>query len=183
MLKGRRVYLRKITIADADTLFKWGQDPHYQKTAGFAHYQNFAQAQQAAAIYNQRKYSYGLCLKRNQQLIGTLELYERGIDKSSGLLQSKSLGFLLDKAFEHHGYMTEGLKLLISYAFTEMKQEEIWANTFTDNLRSQHLLKKLGFKYMYSVDYRQISEIFSYSEKYYLLKRKDWIKIEPNEES
>lgn len=36
---------------------------------------------------------------------------------------------------------------------------------------------------MYSVDYRQISEIFSYSEKYYLLKRKDWIKIEPNEES
>lgn len=183
MLTGNRIYLRNFCLNDAPTLLRWGQDPHYHETAGFAQYQNISQAQRAARLYSQKEYSFAVCLKGAGQLIGTIELYERGMDKKSGLLNTKSLGFMLDKNFEHHGYMTEALRLIFAYAFVKLNQEELWANTFQNNEHSQHLLKKLGFNYVYTVDYSQISSLFSYIEKYYLLKRKDWIRIEKNKES
>ena len=45
------------------------------------------------------------------------------------------------------------------------------------------LLKMIGFKYIYEIDYSQISDLFSYKEKYYLLKKTEWLKIEQNTKS
>lgn len=173
-----RVYLRPFKLADAPTLYKWGQDKYYQHFAGFGYYKNMAQAETAAAQYASRKYSYAVCLKNNDQIIGLVEMYERGTSETE-LLTSKEIGFLMDKAQSGHGYMTEALTLLLNYAFTELKQTEIWAGTFKDNFRSQKLLMSLGFKYIYSVDMSKISNLFSYEEKYFVLKKAKWLdKIE-----
>ena len=123
------------------------------------------------------------CLRQNDQTIGLIELYERGLDEQSGLLKTKEVGFLLDQAFEGHGYMTEALRLILNYAFKKKRQKEIWAGTFVNNEKSQKLLEKLGFQYVYTVDYSQISTLFSYQEKYYLLKQAEWLKIDANMKS
>ncbi|WP_317637734.1 GNAT family N-acetyltransferase [Lactobacillus xylocopicola] len=177
-----RIYLRSFKLADAPTLLKWGQDKYYQHLAGFRQYHNLAAAETAAGQYAARKYSYAVCLTENQQLIGLVELYERGTDERE-LLKTKEVGFLLDKEFSGQGYMTEALKSLFEYAFKQLGQEEIWAGTFKQNQRSQHLLRRLGFQYMYSVDLGMISRLFAYEEKYYLLKKEEWLKINLNTES
>lgn len=169
-----RIYLRPFKLEDAATLFKWGQDQYYHRLAGFGHYQNLAQAESAAGQYAAREHSYAICLEKTQKLIGLVELYDRGTNENE-LLNSKEVGFLLDKEFSGHGYMTEALTLLFNFAFSKLDQEEIWAGTFVDNQRSQKLLQNLGFKFIYSVDLNQISHLFSYEEKYYLLKKTDWI--------
>ena len=81
------------------------------------------------------------------------------------------------------GLMTEAINLVVKDAFINLDQNEIWAGTFENNLKSQNLLKKLGFKYIYEIDYSQISDLFSYKEKYYLLKKTEWLKIEQNTKS
>ncbi|WEV38949.1 GNAT family N-acetyltransferase [Lactobacillus sp. ESL0680] len=177
-----RVYLRSFNLADAPTILRWGQDDYYYKYAGFSRYQNLAQAETAAGQYATRDNSYAICLKETQQLIGLVELYERGTNEQD-LLQTKEVGFLLDKSFSGHGYMTEALQLVFAYAFNQLDQTEIWAGTFVHNLKSQKLLQRLGFKYVYSVDLSKISQLFSYQEKYYLLVRKEWLKINSNTES
>ncbi|WEV71157.1 GNAT family N-acetyltransferase [Lactobacillus sp. ESL0785] len=177
-----RVYLRSFKLQDAPLLLKWGQDDDYYRLAGFARYQNLMQAEKAAGQYAARPYSYALCLQKTQQLIGLVELYDRGTNERD-LLQTKEVGFLLDKEFSGHGYMTEALGLVFNYAFNQLKQEEIWAGTFAANYKSQKLLRRLGFKYVYEVDLSKISHLFSYQEKYYLLERKEWLKIKTNTES
>lgn len=169
-----RIYLRPFKLEDAATLLKWGQDQYYHQLAGFEHYQNLAQAEIAAGQYAAREHSYAICLEKTQKLIGLVELYDRGTNENE-LLNSKEVGFLLDKEFSGHGYMTEALTLLFNFAFIKLKQEEIWAGAFATNQRSQKLLQNLGFKFIYSVDLNQISHLFSYEEKYYLLKKTDWI--------
>lgn len=116
-------------------------------------------------------------------MIGLVELYDRGFDEKIDLTMTKEVGFLLDRAFEGQGYMTEALRLLLDYAFQTLHQKEIWAGTFDYNFRSQRLLKNLGFTYVYDVDYRKINHLFSYKEKYYLLKSEDWLKIMANTKS
>ncbi len=183
MLTGERIFLRRFQMKDAPVLLKWGQQDRYHKLAGFEKYANLEQAQKGTAQYSKRRYSFALCLKKTQQVIGLVELYERGMDERSGLLQTKEIGFLLDQAFEGHGYMTEALKLVINQAFGYMKQKEIWAGVFVGNTRSEHLLKRLGFHYVYTADYAQITHLFSYREKYYLLKKAEWLKMVSNTKS
>lgn len=183
MLTGKRIFLRRFQIEDAPVLLKWGQQERYHKLAGFEHFDNLDQAKLGAKQYAHRKYSYAVCLKENKQVIGLVELYERGMDAQSGLLQTKEVGFLLDQAFEGHGYMTEALSVIFDEAFGKMKQTEIWAGIFVGNINSERLLKRLGFHYVYTTDYAQVTNLFSYQEKYYLLKRAEWLKIEPNTKS
>lgn len=183
MIEGKRIFLRRFQVGDAPVLLKWGQNPRYHRLAGFETFKNMAEAQRGAEQYANRKNSFIICLKENRQAIGLVELYERGMDEQSGLLQTKELGFMLDQEFEGHGYMTEALHLLFKDAFDRQKQKEIWAGTFSDNLRSQELLEKLGFRYVYTTDYAQISSLFSYKEKYYLLKKEEWLKIVSNTKS
>ncbi|RVU70128.1 MULTISPECIES: GNAT family N-acetyltransferase [Lactobacillus] len=183
MLVGKRIFLRRFQVEDAPVLLKWGQDERYHRLAGFERLSNLTEAEKSAREYVKRQNSYALCLKETQQVIGLVELYERGMDEQSGLLKTKELGFLLSKAYEGKGYMTEALQLIFNQAFEKEDQVEIWAGTFVDNLHSQHLLENLGFKYVYTADYSQLTQIFSYREKYYLLKRAEWLKMEPNTKS
>lgn len=170
-----RIYLRPFKITDAPVLLKWGQDEYYQRLASFGHYQNLMEAKIAAKQYAARKYSYAVCLLRQHQLIGLVELYDRATNEQE-LLQTKEIGFLLDKDFSGHGYMTEALTSLLNYSFKELQQSEIWAGTYEDNIRSQNLLKHLGFKFVYAVDMSKISHLFKYHEDYFLLKQRDWLK-------
>ena len=52
----------------------------------------------------------------------------------------------------------------IMYAFDRLGMEHILADSITKNVRSQHVLKKLGFVYQYEKD----------GFKHYCLNRKEW---------
>ncbi|CCI86866.1 GNAT family N-acetyltransferase [Lactobacillus gigeriorum] len=181
-LAGQRIYLRPFKRGDETTLLKWGKNEHYHQTAGFERINNIEEAKMVLHQYSLRQRSYAICLQENRQVIGLVELYERGMENQE-LLASKEVGFMLDQKYEGQGLMTEALKLVFNYEFTEDGQEEIWAGTFENNLKAQGLLKRLGFTYVYSVDYRNLSELFPYEGKYYLLKKTEWLKIEQNTKS
>lgn len=183
MLESKRIYLRPFEEKDAQQLLKWGSNPRYHKMAGFEEYRNLTEAVNGVKQYMSRPESYVVCLRKNNEVIGLVELYERGLDEKSGLLKTKEVGFLLDQSFEGYGYMTEALRLILTYAFKKKKQVEVWAGTFADNEKSQKLLKTLGFQYVYTVDYTQVSALFSFKEKYYLLKKEEWLKINANTKS
>lgn len=183
MLESKRIYLRPFEEKDAQQLLKWGSNPRYHKMAGFEEYRNLTEAVNGVKQYMSRPESYVVCLRKNNEVIGLVELYERGLDEKSGLLKTKEVGFLLDQSFEGHGYMTEALRLILTYAFKKKKQVEVWAGTFADNEKSRKLLKILGFQYVYTVDYTQVSALFSFKEKYYLLKKEEWLKINANTKS
>ena len=174
MLENKRISLRKIKVEDAQTLLKWGQDELYHQTAGFERFTDLKQAQRAAEQYQKRLYSFAIIENKSQKMIGLVELYERGLDEQAGLLVTKDLGFMLDKHYWHQGLMTEALITIINYAFNELNQQQIWAGTLSNNDASQHILDKLGFKYIYTADFKQASETFGFKEKYFLLTPDDW---------
>lgn len=174
MIKGKRIFLRKVDVGDAAQLLAWSKNPRYQYLAGFSHYEDLNQAREGARIYHDRPASYLICLKDGTR-IGLAELYLRTED-------TREVGFMLDEAYEGRDYMTESLALLFDQA-KECGIAEIWACCRDDNLPPQRLLTKMGFREQYEVDYRQIPPFFNFSAKYYLLKLTEWNKIETNTKS
>ena len=59
--------------------------------------------------------------------------------------QSAFLGYYANAAFAGRGYMTEGLRLVTEYAFTEMGLHRLEANIQPANLASIGVAKKCGF--------------------------------------
>ena len=75
-----------------------------------------------------------------------------------GVFQSCTLGYSVALAFEGKGYMSEALKLAISYVFAQLNMHRIVAAYLTDNQRSGLLLKRLGFVVEgYARDYLMIN--------------------------
>jgi RimJ/RimL family protein N-acetyltransferase len=55
------------------------------------------------------------------------------------------LGYWLGRQFWGRGFGTEAANVVLDYAFGAPSTSEVTAGCFTDNLRSERLLKKLGF--------------------------------------
>ena len=61
--------------------------------------------------------------------------------------ESGTIGYWLGEAFTKKGYMTEVLKHVIDYSFTELNLSRLEAATLPENNPSRKLLEAAGFKY------------------------------------
>jgi [ribosomal protein S5]-alanine N-acetyltransferase len=62
-----------------------------------------------------------------------------------GLFHSAYLGYYVGAEFAGQGYMTEGLKLVARFAFTEIGLHRLEANIQPENVASIALVRKCGF--------------------------------------
>lgn len=63
-----------------------------------------------------------------------------------GAAQYGTLGYWIDEGHQKHGYMRAGLRMIIHFAYEELKLHRLHAATLPDNERSQNLLMKMGFE-------------------------------------
>lgn len=75
-----------------------------------------------------------------------------------GVGQYCTLGYSIDGEYEGRGYMKEGLRAAIAFAFDSLHLHRVEANYMPHNRRSGELLRKLGFVVEgYSRDYLRIN--------------------------
>lgn len=89
------------------------------------------------------------------QIIGSINFgnFTRGVS------QSCTLGFSVAATEQGKGYMTESLKVAISYVFAELNVHRVTGSYLPYNQRSGKLLKQLGFVVEgYAYDYLIIND-------------------------
>ncbi|WP_449621850.1 GNAT family N-acetyltransferase [Robertmurraya sp. Marseille-Q9965] len=148
MLKGKRINLRALTLADADSLLelqKINQDFFEQfsmlRTEDFY---TIDKQKELIKEWNQsaerdEEYRFGVFL--DETLIGTINLFQ--VLRAS--LQSAFIGYFLDQKHNGKGYMTEAVQLLLEYAFNVLKLHRIEAGVMPHNIGSIRVLEKSGF--------------------------------------
>ena len=101
--------------------------------------------------------NYSLINKKNSTKIGICGLYDReGLD---GI----DIGFGVIPEFEGSGYAFESSSRIIKAAFDELEIPEIKAITNKENVSSQGLLLKLGFKLKGTIELpNESDELFLY---------------------
>ncbi len=89
---------------------------------------------------NKTFFSFGICLKEENKLIGQLAI--KNIDWS---IPKGELGYFIDQTYEGKGIVTEALQKVIHYAFTDLKMNKLFLRTLLDNVASQKVAEKNGF--------------------------------------
>ncbi|MGX7418819.1 GNAT family N-acetyltransferase [Carnobacterium gallinarum] len=141
-IMGDRILLRPVQLSDAEDMFDYASD---EETTQFVFPCNktIEDAEKSIAAYFLKEPAgkYAVVLKKNNKMIGTIDLRVEATNKSA------ELGYVLNKAYWGKGYMTESGKLLLDFAFTILNLEKVYSLHDSDNTSSGKVMKRLGMTY------------------------------------
>ena len=168
-LIGNKIKIRNFEATDLDQFLELVQDQNNHELAGLEYTDDANFGKQLLEMYHRRDGAFAIALKETNQLVGIIELNKRG--ESDELLQTREIGFVINRKFRQLGYAKEAVQLIIDYGFKTLNLTEIWASTERENLAPQRLLEILEFKYIY-----EATQTLPYTGqhnrvKYYLLKK------------
>ncbi len=89
----------------------------------------------------QREYCFGIWDNKNAALIGMIRIFQLDWRAPKG-----ELAYFMDKDFSGKGLMTESLRAVLRFAFHQLQIEKLVIRTLTDNVASQRVARKCGFR-------------------------------------
>lgn len=107
-----------------------------------------------------------------EKLIGVISLHF--ID---WINKTTAIGYWLSRDFEGMGFMTESCKAILHHVFEELKLNRVEIRVGTQNLRSQSIPKRLGFKNEGCIHQAEWIEDQYIDHFIYGMVSKDWKKL------
>lgn len=111
------------------------------------------------------RFSYIIYHIKDKKMIGTVS-----ISKDSEL-KKYSLGYCLNDKYWGRNYAKTASTLLIDNFFKNTKINVLYVSHFIENKRSQRVIEKLGFVYVF----KYFSEIYEKDILVYILNKNDWL--------
>ena len=89
-----------------------------------------------------------------EEMVGELKIYDIEPGKSA------SLGITMKNSkYKDRGFGTRAEQLAIEYVFYELDIPVLYADSILTNTRSQHVLEKVGFQFVYADEERKHYQI------------------------
>lgn len=160
-LETERIHLRILTLDDAEDVLLHFSDTNITMFMDIEPCKNIKEAEEIIQYHiDDSGCRWGMYEKDSEKFIGTIgfHLLRRNEDFIA------EVGFDLGKDYWGNGFMSEAMKEVISFGFSQMGLDMIDATVEPQNERSLNLMRKLGFK-----------EDFELKDNllYFYLKRKD----------
>lgn len=175
ILTTQRLLLRDFVESDWEAMFAYQQDPLYlrynewtSRTAEEVRdfLQMFLDQQlQAPRI----KFQFAVTLKSTGELIGNC-----GIRRDSPESREADMGYELNPNYWGNGYATEAARAVLDFGFSHMPLERVSAWCIADNVRSAHVLEKLGMKLEKKMHDHQYFKGRWWDTLSYVISREEW---------
>lgn len=145
-----RTVVRRFREGDGEVLYELVQDntsrlqDHFPKTVEALRDKDSTEwfvRERLADWLLQRDYSFGLWDNQSAKMIGMIRIFQ--IDWR---VPKAELGYFIDKDFSGKGLMTESLRVVLRFAFHQLQLAKLIIRTATDNIASQRVARKCGFR-------------------------------------
>ena len=139
-----RLRLRKLTMRDAEDIYRYGRDPEVARHVLWDAYRSIGEAR-AYLRYMLRKYrahepaSWGIELRETGAVVGTIGFMWIQEDNAAA-----EVGYSLARDQWNKGLMTEALQAVIDYGFGRLNLNRIEAQHETTNPASGAVMRKCG---------------------------------------
>lgn len=143
-LQTPRLLMRKMTMRDADDVFRYSSDPEVARHVLWDAHRSVSESR-AYLRFMLRKYrqgspsSWGIVLRESGRLIGTI-----GYMWYQQENRSVEIGYSLARPYWSQGLMTEAVKAVIEHSFNQLPIHRIEAQHEVDNPASGIVMKKAG---------------------------------------
>jgi [ribosomal protein S5]-alanine N-acetyltransferase len=140
-----RLHLRELTDEHVNDIYELFSNEQVTRFYNLTTFHDLSKAQDFIDWYKaryqcQKSIRWGISLRGKKKVVGTIGFNNF---QSGG---RANVGYDLHPAFWNHGYVTEALKKVSEFGFTELQVNRIEAEVLPDNQASQKVLLKAGFK-------------------------------------
>ena len=145
ILKAERLILRQLNSNDVEEIFELRKNEEVNKfisrkiPKSFIDAEEFIKMIQVLTAKNEGVF-WVISLKNNSSLIGTIGLRNFEVEANYG-----EIGYELNPKFQQQGFMSEAIKAVIQFGFTNLNLKTIEAFTHKNNIASIALLEKHHF--------------------------------------
>lgn len=144
--EGKRIYLRPVRRSDAVPIYRYAR---HREISRFTYVPYPYRLEDSYAFLKslrrwRRKGTsevFGMVDKGSDQLLGLIGMHR--IDRVNKRVE---IGYWLGKEHWGKGITSEAVRLVVRYAFKDMKLQKVVARVWHPNVASATLLKKCGFK-------------------------------------
>ncbi len=145
-----RLIIRELAKKDIEALVKNANNlnvtknlsivPYPYKRKNAVEFINYAKKESKKSP--RKNYELAIELKSEKQLIGVI-----GLTKVDKFEKKAGFGYWLGEKYWKQGYITEALIALIEFAFKKLKLNRLDIEAYVDNVGSNRVIEKVGFKY------------------------------------
>jgi len=174
-LETERLILRELTLDDAGFYFRHFNITEIVKGCCFPGPKSLDAAREELELYCINPFKensgirWGIVMKGNNELIGTCGFTHWWKNEHRG-----EIGYDLNPAYWRQGIMTEALHAILKYGFESMDLNKIQALIDSENVRSQKLVLRLGFKKQSVLPQNSVFEGQPRDEVCFSLMREEW---------
>jgi RimJ/RimL family protein N-acetyltransferase len=151
IIETERLYLRRMTIEDAENVYLLNIDREVIKYTGDEPFESIETAKLFLENYDHyKKYDFGrwaVINKTNNEFLGWCGL------KYTQDLDVYDIGFRFFKKEWNKGYATESAKACVELGFDKYKMIEIIGSAMKENISSIKVLEKIGLTYFKTFDF------------------------------
>lgn len=147
-IETQRLILRQFTVNDVEELhsicsqpyiLKWM--PDWKRTVEERkEWISWVQQNYLKATKNVARIMLAVTLKSSKQLIGMI-----GIGNKEEVNNEIEIAYFISEEYSNNGYISEALKAITEWAFTNLKLDYLMAIVEHDNIPSQRVVEKCGF--------------------------------------
>ena len=147
-LETDRLILREFSESDWQAVYEYASDPEVVRYTQWAPKtrdetrEYLRRAVLAQEEHLRRYYRFALVRKADKRLIGQCSI----IDISKPESGEAGIVYLLNRSLWNHGYMTEAVRRVVDFGFSELRLHRIYAALAPGNLASARLLEKVGMQ-------------------------------------
>ncbi len=146
VLEKERLLLRPRSMADKDDIFEYASDPEVTQYMIWPTHRSIADTiafleSSPKGFANRDSIGLAIELKKSGKMIG-----DCGFHHIQPQHHRVEIGYVLNRKFWGHGYMTEAVRELIRFAFDEMGMHRLSATCDLENERSAAVMERCGMK-------------------------------------
>ncbi|VEU80741.1 GNAT family N-acetyltransferase [Haploplasma axanthum] len=164
-IETKRLVLRPPRESDLTDFYNYAKKSNIGPNAGWLPHESIEETKEILTSFIQKEEVWVITIKPNDQMIGTISLHCSDFYQAvNGIAE---VGYALDDLYWNKGYMTEALEGLIKHAFNDLKLNKLTCGHEKNNLASQRVILKNGFKFKEIDDSRifanaDIKEVYTY---------------------
>ena len=166
--KGNKINLRFFTECDLYDLYDYAKNKLVSEPAGWKYHESL---EESKAILEKFIFQDEIAIIYNDKVVGSIGHFRPIKEGLDGI----EISYCLHQDYWGLGLMREALMLALEYLFDKYNPNNIYCCSFKENIKSNKVALKVGFKYLCDYMYSATYDGKSHLVNYYVLRSEEKI--------
>ena len=143
-----RLVLRPWQESDAESLYKYAQDPAIGPIAGWPPHTSVEDSLNVIRTIFSAPETYAVVLKETGEPVGSAGIMSgEGLHSAEMKADEGEIGYWIGRPYWGQGLIPEAVRCLLQRCFEDLGMSAVWCGYYDGNTKSRRVMDKCGFRF------------------------------------